>query len=144
MKRVLIVALLGVLVVMLFGVWTPTEARQRAGMALLNQPGGNTSVKCGARRGNGPASFTYYVTVANAAADGVVEVTYADGTTVDYPIAAGASFSFSGVGGSNAGVDDVITVSGVNGASLVGSMSILVDPGAQPHLTLGPNYCTTQ
>jgi hypothetical protein len=36
-----------------------------------------------------------------------------------------------------------VTVSGVNGAVLVGSMSALVDPGAQPHPALAPSYCTT-
>jgi hypothetical protein len=145
MKKILAIALLGALGIALLGAWAPADARQAAGMALLDQPGGDTSVACGARRGNGPASFTYHVTVANSdlANAETVRVQYADGSTVDYPLAAGASFSFSGVGGSTAGVDDVITVSGVNG-TLVGSMSILLDPGAKPHQSLNPNFCATQ
>jgi hypothetical protein len=127
------------------GSWSTGDARQRSDFALLNGPGGDTSVQCGAKRGNGPASFVYFVTMTNVAAvPGAIRVTYADNDFVDYLIPAGASFSFSQAAGGTKNVDDLVKVTAENGAVLVGSMSALVDPGAQPHPTLAGSYCTTK
>ena len=134
---------LGIGLAALFGSWTVAGAAQRSDFALLNMPGGDTSVQCGARRGNGPGSFVYYVTMTNLGAAGSIHVLYADGDTVDYAIPAGGSFSFSQAAGGTKNVDDLIKVSGTAGTSLVGSMSALLDPGVQSHPTLAPNFCTT-
>jgi hypothetical protein len=126
------------------GSWTVASAKQRSDFALLNGPGGDTSVQCGTKRGNGAASFVYYVTMSNVASvPGGVRVTYGDTDFVDYQIPAGGSFSFSQAAGGTKNVDDLITVTAVGGAVLVGSMSVLVDTGAQPHPALAPHYCTT-
>jgi hypothetical protein len=120
------------------------SAKQGAAFALLNGPGGDTSVQCGAKRGSGPASFVYHVTMTNVAVEaGAVRVTYANGTFVDYQIPAGGSFSFSQAAGSTKNVDDLITVSATAPAVLVGSMSVLLDTGAQAHAALAPSFCTT-
>ena len=127
----------------LLGSSTLTGAAQRSDFALLNMPGGDTSVQCGARRGNNPGSFTYFVTMTNFGATGFIRVDYADGDLVQYQIPAGGSFSFSQAAGGTKNVDDLIKVSGSGGAVLVGSMSALLDPGVQPHSALAPNFCTT-
>jgi hypothetical protein len=127
--------------------WSPAEAKQRAGLAKLDQvttPG--ASVKCGARRGDpaGPEgnTFTYHVTVKNVGADTNVIVRYLDATQESYPILAGAVLHFSGVGGSTNGVDRVIEVTGDPGSQLVGTMSALFDTGAQQHPYIpGPGLC---
>ena len=126
------------------GSWSTGDAKQRSDFALLNGPGGDTSVQCGAKRGNGPASFVYFVTMTNVGAAGAIRVTYADADFVDYQIPAGGSFSFSQAAGGTKKVDDLVTVTGENGAILIGSMSALVDEGAQPHPALAPSYCTTK
>jgi hypothetical protein len=149
MKRLVAAGLLSVMGIALSGTWTISEARQRSGFALLDQTltGGDLSVQCGARRGVGQgqasASFTYFVTVTNAAATaGTVEVLYGTGSTsVKYPIAAGAVLSFSGAAGSGAD-DNLITVRGADTAELVGSLSALVDPGARPPVG-ETTYCKT-
>jgi len=133
----------GVGLAALLGSWTVAAARQNTDFALLNMPGGDTSVQCGARRGSQAGSFVYYVTMANLGAAGSIRVTYADGDLVDYPIAAGTSFSFVQAAGGTKNVDDLITVTGTGGAVLVGSMSALLDSGVQPLPTLTPNFCTT-
>ena len=101
------------------GSWSTGDARQRSDFALLNGPGGDTSVQCGAKRGNGPASFVYFVTMTNVAAvPGAIRVTYADNDFVDYLIPAGASFSFSQAAGGTKNVDDLVKVTAENGAVL--------------------------
>jgi hypothetical protein len=123
---------------------TVAGAKQNSDHALLNGPGGDTSVQCGARRGNAPAAFVYYVTMTNlGGVAATVVVTYADSDSVAYQIPAGGSFSFSQAGGGTKNVDDLITVTANPPTSLVGSMSVLVDEGAKPHPTLAPSYCTT-
>lgn len=121
------------------------SAKQGAAFALLNGSGGDTSVQCGAKRGGGPASFVYHVTMTNVGPGaGTVRVTYADSTFVEYQIPAGGSFSFSQAAGSTKNVDDLITVSsGTGTAVLVGALSVLLDTGAQAHATLAPSFCTT-
>jgi hypothetical protein len=140
MKRwlALLLGLVGVV-----GSWAVASAAQRSDFALLNMPGGDTSVQCGARRGNGPGSFTYHVTMTNVGAAGFVRVDYADGDFVGYQIPAGGSFSFSQAAGGTKSVDDLIRVRGTGGAVLVGSMSALFDTGAHPHPALAPHFCTT-
>lgn len=149
MRRLAAAGLMTVLAITLSGTWTVSEARQRSGSALIDQTpaGGDVSVQCGARRGHnmGPAtgSFTYFVTVTNAAATpGTVEVLYGDGSTaVKYPIGVGAVLNFSGAAGSGPG-DRLITVRGADTAELVGSLSVLVDPGARPPVG-ETTYCKT-
>lgn len=147
MKRLVAAGMLSVIGLALAGSWTPGEARQRAGLALIDQTAGDVSVQCGARRGvnmgQASASFTYFVTVTNAAVvNGSVEVLYGNGTSsVKYPIAAGAVLHFAGAAGSGAD-DSVVTVQGADGATLVGSLSALVDPGARPPASEA-TYCKT-
>jgi len=137
MKRPAAVGLAFVFALGVTGLWSPAEAKQRAGLAKLDQvaaPG--SSVMCGARRGNpngpGSASFTYHVTVKNAGLDGNVIVRYQDTTEVTYPIAAGGVLHFSGVGGSGQ-ADRVIEITSDLGDQLVGTMTALFDAGVQKH-----------
>ena len=84
-----------------------------------NQP--DAGALCGARRRQ---PFTYHVAVANYGSDGFVRITYSDGDWVQYPIAAGGSFSLSQAAGSRSGNDRVARVSnGGSAAQLVGAMS---------------------
>jgi hypothetical protein len=85
----------------------------------LNQP--DAGAVCGARKGR---SFTYHLAVANYGADGFIRVTYADGDWVQFPIAAGGSFSMSQAAGSRSGNDAAVRVSnGGSGAQLAGTLS---------------------
>ena len=124
---------------------TVASAKQKSDHALLNEPGGDTSVQCGSKKGEGrPSSFVYYVTMRNVAiSDGFIRVTYADTDFVEYPIPAGGAFSFSQAAGGTKNVDDLITITGTGGATLVGALSALFDEGSQPHPTLAPDFCTT-
>jgi hypothetical protein len=134
---------LSVGVAAVLGSWSVGDARQRSDFALLDV--GDTSVQCGAKRGNGPASFIYFVAMTNVSgAPAAMRVIYADQDSVDYQVPIGGSFSFSQAAGSTKNVDDVVTVISVPAGALVGSMSALVDPGAQPHPSLSPSYCTTK
>jgi hypothetical protein len=136
--------MLSVALVALAAFSTVASAKQQSDHALLNGPGGDTSVQCGSKRGNGPASFVYFVTMTNVAlVPGAIRVTYADNDFVDYLIPAGGSFSFSQAAGGTKNVDDLITVTATGGAILIGSMSALLDEGAKPHPSLAPNFCTT-
>ena len=84
-----------------------------------NQP--FSGAVCFAERG---VPFTYHVAVANYGSDGVLRVSYRDGDWVQYPIAAGASFSLSQAAGSKAGKDRAIRVSnGTSSAQLAGVLS---------------------
>ena len=70
------------------------------------------------------SAFTYHVTVANWGPNGEVRITYKDGDIVRFPIAAGASFSFSQAAGK--GADAAVRVSnGGSAAQLAGSMSAI-------------------
>ena len=151
MKRAVAAALVGVTVVMLSGAWTASEARQRAGVAVLDMVGGDTSVQCGARRGAGQpkttATFVYHVTMTSAGG-GAVRLQFADDplSFIDFPIAAGGTLSFSQVGGAMPGFNDVVTITGGGDpitTDLQGTISALFDPGSQPHPTLAPVYCKT-
>ena len=85
----------------------------------LNQP--NAGAVCGAKEGQ---PYTYNIAVANYGSDGFIRVTYADGDWVQYPIAAGGSFSLSQAGGSKGGDDRAVRVSnGGSAAQLAGVMS---------------------
>ena len=146
MKKGWTVALLSAGFIALFGSWAVTSAQNKSDFALLNEPGGDTSVQCGARQNtpqNRPIAFTYYVTMANYGAAGFVRVVYADGDLVQYPIPAGGSFSFSQAAGGTINVDDLIRVRGAGGASLVGSISLLTHLNAKPHPAVSPDFCTT-
>ena len=84
-----------------------------------NQP--NAGAICGAALGQ---PFTYNVAVANYGSDGFVRITYVDGDWVQFPIAAGGSFSLTQAAGSKAGKDAVVRVSnGTSAAQLSGVMS---------------------
>ena len=85
----------------------------------LNQP--SSGAVCGAPKGH---AFTYNLAVANYGSDGFVRVTYTDGDWVQFPIAAGGSFSLSQAGGSKSGNDAVVRVSnGGSPAQLAGVLS---------------------
>jgi hypothetical protein len=142
MKKGTTVVLLAVTLVL--GLLRVTSAQERSDFALLNQPDGDTSVQCGAGQNKKkPIAFTYFVTMANFGLNGFVEVEYANGDSVQYPILAGGSFSFSQAAGGKFGIDDLIRVTGTGGASLVGSLSLLTHQNAKPHSDLAPNFCTT-
>jgi hypothetical protein len=84
-----------------------------------NQPA--AGAVCGARRGR---AYQYHVAVANYGSDGFLRLTYADGDWVQFPIAAGASFSLSQAAGSRGGADRAVRVSnGGSEAQLAGVMS---------------------
>jgi hypothetical protein len=85
----------------------------------LNQP--DAGAVCGALPGQ---PFTFNLAVANYGSDGFVRVTYTDGDWIQFPIAAGASFSTSQAAGSRSGNDAVVRVSnGGSGAQLAGTLS---------------------
>ena len=85
----------------------------------LNQP--DAGAVCGALRGQ---PFTFNLAVANYGSDGFVRVTYIDGDWIQFPIAAGASFSTSQAAGSRSGNDAVVRVSnGGSAAQLAGTLS---------------------
>ena len=144
-----------VLVLALFG-WlsvTTAPAGPKTDHALLNGPGADTSVQCGATKIEKPGgvitykptSFTVHITMSNIGVNGFVRVTYQDTDFVDYAIPAGTTVQISLAGGGTVGVDQIITVTnGGSGAVLVGQISIITDDGAKPHPALDPiNYCTT-
>ena len=85
----------------------------------LNQP--DAGAVCGAEPGQ---PYTYNIAVANYGSDGFIRVTYADGDWVQYPIAAGGSFSLSQAAGSKGGDDRAVRVSnGGSAAQLAGVLS---------------------
>jgi hypothetical protein len=85
----------------------------------LNQP--DAGAICGASKGQ---PYTYHLAVANYGSDGFVRVTYYDGDWVQFPIAAGGSFSLSQAAGSKGGDDRVVRVSnGGSAAQLAGTLS---------------------
>jgi len=122
--------------------------------ALLNEPGGDTSVQCGAIQARGlpkAAAFTMNITMTNRAdlggLDGFVRVTYQDTDFVDYHIPAGTTLNITLAGGGTLGVDDIIIVTdGGSSAVLIGQVSLHTHHG-KPHPDLpgqdGDDFCTT-
>src|SRR5437899_3321136 len=104
--------------ILLLGLATVASADQSDfalfdGSNPANQP--NSGAVCSAN-----SAFTYHVTVANWGPNGEVRITYKDGDIVRFPIAAGASFSFSQAAGE--GADAAVRVSnGGSAAQLAGS-----------------------
>jgi hypothetical protein len=146
MKRAVAAALVGV-TVMLSGVWTASEARERGGFAVLDMGAGDVSVQCGARRGLGQpkatATFVYYVTMTSQTG-GAVRLQFLDNSFIDFPIAAGGTLSFSQTGGAVPAVNGVVTITGDEFTTdLKGTISAQFDVGSQPHPTLTPDYCVT-
>jgi hypothetical protein len=132
---------------------TPVLAASKADFALLNMPGGDVSVQAGATGYQGnkfkPTSFVVHITMTNGGVDGHVKVAYQDGDGVNFAIAANATLQISLAGGGTPGVDQIITVTGINGAVLVGQISLITDNG-QPHPDLpgqttprAVNFCST-
>lgn len=127
------------------------DSKARADFALLNQPGGDVSVQCGAIGGfdedDGfrPAAFTMFITMTNTGSDGALQVKYNDGDLVNYAIAANTTLNITLAGGGTVGTDDIIFVTGVNGAVLAGQVSIITS--GRPHPVLpkqdGRSLCTT-
>ncbi len=151
------VLLTGLLSVVALGALAAVPASiPRSDFALLDmEPGvGDVSVQCGAIKGsttNPKATpFTVYVTMTNrgdlGGTDGFVRVTYNDGDFVDYAIAADATLQMTISAGGTLGVDDILTVTGTGGATLIGQISLHTERG-KPHPDLagqdGDSYCTT-
>jgi len=151
------VMLVGVLLLALTLGWSVTTAQADAPVtdhALLNEPGGDTSVQCGAIKAPGQpkaAAFTMNITMTNRAdlggLDGFVRVTYQDNDFVDYHIPAGTTLNITLAGGGTLGVDDIIIVTdGGSGAVLIGQVSLHTHHG-KPHPNLpgqdGDDFCTT-
>jgi hypothetical protein len=109
----------------------------RSSFALLDEPGGDTSVHCRATFG----PFTMHITMTNrgdaGGEAGFIRVTYRDLDGVSYAIPTNTTVQISLVGGSIPGVDDTIKVSGdgAGGSVLVGQASMLAD--------LGVAFCCT-
>jgi len=128
-----------------------SDSKTRADFALLNQPGGDVSVQCGAIGGGDeddgfrPAAFTMFITMTNAGPDGAVQVKYANGNFVNYAIAANSTLNITLAAGGTVGTDDVITVTNGGPAVLAGQASILTS--GRPHPLLpkqdGRSFCTT-
>ena len=85
-----------------------------------NQP--DSGAVCGSQDSK---PFIYYLAVANYGSDGFVRITYADGDWVQFPIAAGGSFSLTQAAGSKSGNDAAVRVSnGASPAQLAGVLSV--------------------
>lgn len=150
MRSGLGITLLSAGILILFGSWTAASAQlgRRSDFALFDQTNGaDDGAICAVSNGGGnqARSFVYYVTVTNQGTAGFVRVTYADADFVQYQIPAGGSFSFSQAAGGTFTADSSIVVSnGGSGATLVGSVSVLTDSGAQPrHPNLPNRFCDT-
>jgi hypothetical protein len=108
-----------------------------ASFALLNEPGGDTSVQCSA---SGPC--TMHISMTNhgdvGGTQGFVRVTYGDRDAVDYAIPANTTVQLSLIGGSSSGLDDTIKVSGdgAGGSVLIGQVSALIH-------SVGGVFCCT-
>jgi hypothetical protein len=59
---------------------------------LVNRP--TTGAACSA-----DSAYTWYLSVGNSGADGSVRITYKDGDTVNFPIAAGQTLQLAQAGG---------------------------------------------
>jgi len=121
------------------------SAAPRSDFALYDQESGvaDKSVQCGATNSVGKSlkrtAFTVYITMTNRSdlngANGFVRVTYQDGDFVDYRIPVDTTLQITLSGGGTPGVDQIITVTGIGGAVLVGQMSLLTEDG-KPHRDL--------
>ncbi len=146
-----------VAVLVLAGFWTggtATAVPNRSDFALLDMEPtvADTSVQCGALKAGvappKPIAFPMYITMTNrgdlGGVNGFVRVKYRDLDFVDYAIKAGTTVQISLAGGSTLGVDDVIGVTGVGGAVLIGQASVILDPAAKPNpLVSATSFCTT-
>ncbi len=141
------------LAVAVFAAWQVAVARaddQRSDFALFDQEGAtpDVSVQCGAAKADGhqPAPFTMYITMSNRSAiggvSGLIHVKYHDGDLVDYAIPVDTTVQITLAGGTP-GTDDVIEVTGTNGAKLVGQVSLMTQNGVKHNSLLGKNFCTT-
>ncbi len=115
------------------------------------------SVQCGASNSMGysfkPTAFTLYITMSNrgdlGGGNGFVRVTYQDGDFVEYAIPQNTTLQITLSGGGTPNVDQIITVAGTGGATLVGQMSLLTEQG-KPHRDLSGQtkppsiFCSTQ
>src|SRR5262249_19587775 len=92
-----------------------------------------------------PAAFTMFITMKNTRADGALQGKYKDGDLVKYAIAAHTTPNITLARGGTVGADDIIFVTGVNGAVLAGQVSIITS--GRPHPVLpkqdGRSLCTT-
>lgn len=138
-----------VLAFALVGSWLVTTAladSPKSDFALLDEPGGDTSVYCGATKANPsdpkPVAFTMHITMTNrgdlGGANGKIRVKYRDLDFVDYAIPVNTTVQISLAGGGTPGTDDVIAVcgDGAGGSVLIGQASLLTDKG-KPHPLLG-------
>jgi hypothetical protein len=78
---------------------------------------------CSATKGK---AFTYHVAVTNhvAGGNGFVQITYKSGDFLSFPIAPGATLTFTQAAGSSGGADRAVRVSnGASAARLIGVMS---------------------
>jgi hypothetical protein len=62
---------------------------------------------------------------------------------VDYAIPVDTTVQITLAGGGTSGTDDVIEVTGTNGAKLVGQVSLMTQNGVKHNSLLGKNFCTT-
>ncbi len=110
-----------------------------ASFALLNEPGGDTSVQCSA---SGP--FTMHISMTNRGDVGgvnwFVRVTHQDLDLVDYAIPANTTVQISLIGGSSPGIDNIIKVSGdgPGGSALIGQVSALLGSGGEVFCCTSP------
>src|SRR5437016_2119941 len=119
---------------------TASVGPQTSDFALLDQPGGDKSVQCGATGGTttpSPSAFVMHITMTNrgdlGGALGFVRTTYHDnGDFVDYAIPANTTVQISLKGGGTPGVDDEIVVTGTGGAVLIGQASVTASSGGKP------------
>ena len=141
---------------------TTASAAPRSDFALYDQEPGvaDVSVQCG---GTTPAvvagvpvlkstSFIVHITMTNRSAlgglNGLVHVAYQDGDFVDYAIPVDTTVQISLSGGGTPGSDQIITVTGIGGAVLVGQMSLWSDKAKAhkdlPGQTVPPTiFCST-
>jgi hypothetical protein len=144
-------------ILLVTGLWivsTAVAGSQRTDFALLDMEPtiADRSVQCGATKASPnnpkPAAFTMHITMTNRSdlggVNGFVRVKYADLDFVDYAIPAGTTVQISLAGGGTPGVDDVIGVTGVGGAILIGQASVILQADAKPHPSVSAiSYCTT-
>lgn len=103
--------------------------------ALIDQTGTDTDVWC---RATNKQPFIVYGAFQASGGDVTMRVTFKDDDFVDYPIAAGTSFSLSQAAGGTPSVDKKIVVSTSGGAGdLVGWMSAARSPGSKAFVECG-------
>jgi hypothetical protein len=143
MKRLLAIGSVVVATALLGGVVLLTTAGSGgaategllADHALIDQTGGDTDVWC---RATNKQPFTVYGAFQAFGGDVTMRVTFKDDDFVDYPIAAGTSFSLSQAAGGTPSVDKKIVVSTTGaGGDLVGWMSAARSPGSKAFVECG-------